>query len=68
MSRLAILIFILVGPTLAGLGALVAISIGSVNAIDWKMLVGAAVIGLIVAIPLSIFVAKKIEEQTRPTA
>jgi hypothetical protein len=62
MWKLAVILFIIIGPTLAGFGALVPLTIFGVNDFNALYLVGAAVAGALVAIPVSYFVARKISE------
>lgn len=60
MWKLAIILFIIVGPTLAGTGALVPLTLYGVNDFNPLLLVGGAVAGALLAMPLSYFIAAKI--------
>jgi|GEM_PF-3188867 len=60
MWKLAIILFIVVGPTLAGMGALVPLTIYGVNDFNPLLLIGCAVAGAVLAIPLSYFIAARI--------
>ena len=57
MFRLALVLFVVIGVTLAGIGVIVALSLGwyQVNAI-----VATAVIGTLIAMPLSWMVARRL--------
>ncbi len=60
MWKLAVILFIVIGPTLAGAGALVPLSIYGVNDFNALFLIGGAVIGAVVAMPVSYIVAGRI--------
>jgi hypothetical protein len=60
MWKLAIILFIIIGPTLAGFGALVPLTIYGVNDFNALFLVGSAIAGALLAIPVSYFVAMRI--------
>lgn len=60
MWKLAIILFIIIGPTLAGFGALVPLTIYGVNDFNALFLVGSAIAGVLLAIPVSYFVAMRI--------
>lgn len=60
MWKLATILFIIVGPTLAGIGALVPLTMFGVGDIDALLLVGCAAAGALVALPVSYFIATKI--------
>jgi membrane protein DedA with SNARE-associated domain len=60
MWKLSIILFIIVGPTLAGIGALVPLSIFGAADFDPLLLIAAAVAGALVAMPVSYLVAKRI--------
>ncbi len=62
MWKLGIILFIIVGPTLAGIGALIPLAMGGVNQINPMFLAGAAVVGALIAIPVSLFLGKKIND------
>ena len=66
MWKLAAILFIIIGPTLAGIGALVPLTINGVNEFNPLLLAGAAGIGLLVAIPVSLVVGKKVNDAIRP--
>lgn len=71
MWKLAIILFIIVGPTLAGTGALVPLTIYGVNDFNPYLLVGCSVAGALLAVPLSYFIAARISRlmgQTRPAS
>ena len=53
MWKLAMILFIIIGPTLAGLGALVPLSIYGVGTFNALLLVGGAATGAAIAVPLS---------------
>jgi len=60
MWKLAFILFIVIGPTLAGAGALVPLTVYGVNDFNPLLLVGCAIAGALIAIPVSYMVAKKI--------
>ncbi len=62
MSKLALMIFIIASPTLAGIAMVAALVLGFTAA---KGIVIAVVIGAIIALPVSIIVAKQIGNQTK---
>ncbi|WP_106752904.1 hypothetical protein [Pannonibacter carbonis] len=66
MWKLAAILFIIIGPTLAGIGALVPLTVYGVNEFNPLLLAIAAGIGLLVAIPVSLVVGKKINDAIRP--
>lgn len=66
MWKLAVILFIVIGPTLAGIGALVPLTIFGVNDFNALFLAIAAGIGLVVAIPVSLVVGKKINDAIQP--
>lgn len=57
MSKIALLIFIIAAPTLAGIAVVVVLTIGMSTA---KSVITAAVVGTLLAIPAAIMVAKGI--------
>jgi len=66
MWKLGIILFIIVGPTLAGIGALVPLAMSGVNQINPMFLAGAAIAGAVIAIPVSLFLGKKINQLIAP--
>jgi hypothetical protein len=60
MFRLALLIWLVLGTTLAGVGVVVVVSDASLAAQAMKLIPIAAIAGFIVAIPLSFMVSKRI--------
>ncbi|WP_029064502.1 hypothetical protein [Labrenzia sp. DG1229] len=66
MWKLAIIMFIIVGPTLAGIGALVPLTIYGVGDFSAFLLVGCAAAGALVAMPVSYFVAARIGSMMGP--
>lgn len=60
MWKLALILFIIVGPTLAGAGALLPLSIFGVSDFNPLLLVGSSAAGALVAIPVSFVVAMRI--------
>lgn len=60
MWKLGIILFIIVGPTLAGIGALIPLTIHGVNEINPLLLAGCAIVGAVIAIPVSLFLGNKI--------
>lgn len=60
MWKLALILFIVIGPTLAGAGALVPLTVYGVNDFNPLLLIGSAVAGALVAVPVSYVVARKI--------
>ncbi|MCY1705776.1 hypothetical protein [Pannonibacter sp. SL95] len=66
MWKLAAILFIIIGPTLAGIGALVPLTVYGVNEFNPLLLAIAAGIGLLVAVPVSLVVGKKVNDAIRP--
>ena len=62
MWKLGIILFIIVGPTLAGIGALVPLTIYGVNDFNPMLLAGCAIAGAVIAIPVSLYLGKKIND------
>ena len=60
MFRLALLIWVVLGTTLAGVGVVVVVSDASLYNQGMKLIPIAAIAGFIVAIPLSFMVSKRI--------
>ena len=65
MWKIATLVWIVLGATLAGCGLMVVVSIPSLNDQGMKLIPYAAAAGFIVAIPLSLWVAAKMMAITR---
>lgn len=59
MLRLTLLMYTILGTTLAGIGVVIALSMGMY---DVMPIVGTALAGAIVALPVSYFVAKQLKE------
>lgn len=68
MWKLAIILFIVIGPTLAGLGALVPLTMNGVNHFNPLFLAGGVLIGALLAVPVSFFVAKRIGTLMKPAS
>jgi hypothetical protein len=66
MWKLAAILFIIIGPTLAGIGALVPLTVYGVNEFNPLLLAIAAGIGLLIAVPVSLVVGKKVNDAIRP--
>ena len=60
MFKLALLIWVVLGTTLAGIAVLVVVSDSSLYAQGMKLVPIAAAVGFVVAIPLSFLIGKKI--------
>lgn len=60
MWKLAVILFIIVGPTFAGFSALVPMTLAGPNYVDPLHLVGAAVVGGLLAIPFSFVLASRL--------
>ncbi|TYC65199.1 hypothetical protein FMN63_22510 [Stappia sp. BW2] len=60
MWKLALILFIIIGPTFAGLGALVPLSIYGVGDFNALLLIGGAAAGAAIAAPVSYWVATRI--------
>lgn len=59
MLRLTSILYAVVGTTLAGIGVVVAVTM---NLYDFRSIIWAAVIGSIIAMPVSWMIAKKLKE------
>lgn len=60
MFRLALLIWVVLGTTLAGIGVVVVVSDASLYNQGMQLIPIVAIIGFIVAIPLSFMIGKRI--------
>ena len=60
MFRLALLIWVVLGTTIAGVAVLVVVSDASLSMQGMKLIPVAAIAGFVVAIPLSFFVSKRL--------
>jgi hypothetical protein len=58
MLRLMSLLYSIIGTTLAGIGIVVAVTM---NLYDFQSIIVSAVIGAVVALPVTWFVAKKLQ-------
>jgi putative flippase GtrA len=59
MLRLTSIMYSIVGTTLAGIGVVVAVTL---NLYDFQSIIWSAVIGAVVALPVSWMIAKKLNE------
>lgn len=66
MWKLGLILFIIVGPMLAGIGALIPLTIYGVNEINPMLLLGCAVAGAVIAIPVSFILGNKISHLITP--
>ncbi|WP_319771868.1 hypothetical protein [Breoghania sp.] len=66
MWKLAIIIFIIAAPTLAGIGALIPLSVFGVGEIDFRAVLLAVLCGVIIAVPASYFVARRLSGLLNP--
>ena len=66
MWKLAIILFIIVGPTFAGIGALVPLTLYGVGDFNALYLIGAAAAGAVIAVPASVFLGKRINDLITP--
>ncbi len=64
MSKLAIMIYIIASPTLAGIAMVAGLVLGFTAA---KGIIVAVIIGAVVALPVSIVIAKQIGNMTKST-
>lgn len=62
MSRVALIVWTMAAPTLAGIMVLVVLVVPSLESSAMKLIAPAAGIGAVLAVPLSIVVAKMIEK------
>ena len=60
MFRLALLIWVVLGTTLAGMAIVVVVSDASLYNQGMKLIPIAAIVGFVVAIPLSFMISKRI--------
>lgn len=65
MFKIALLIWIVLGATLAGVGLTLTLTIPALQANAMKLLPIFSLVGFVVAIPASVVVAKKILAQTK---
>lgn len=66
MWKLAAIIFIIAAPTLAGIGALVPLTMFGVGEINAMAMLAGVAVGVVVAVPVSIWVAKRINDLIKP--
>ncbi|CUA91644.1 hypothetical protein [Pannonibacter indicus] len=67
MWKLSAILFIVIGPTMAGIGALVPLSVYGPDHFNPLMLAGAAACGLLLAIPASVLAGKHIRDMIQPS-
>ncbi|MFN4127712.1 hypothetical protein [Pannonibacter indicus] len=67
MWKLSAILFIVIGPTMAGIGALVPLSVYGLDHFNPMMLAGAAACGLLLAIPASVLAGKHIRDMIQPS-
>jgi hypothetical protein len=60
MMKVALLVWIVLGTTLAGCAVLVVLAVPSLSEQAWKLMLPASVAGFVVALPLSWIIAKQI--------
>ncbi|MBD8890344.1 hypothetical protein [Roseibium litorale] len=65
MWKLAAIFFIIIGPTLAGIGALIPLSIYGLNSFNPLLLAGCAIAGALLAVPASLMIGKRISCMAR---
>lgn len=68
MYRLAAIIWIILGTTLAGVAMLVVVTVPELAAQSMKLIPAACGAAIVIAIPLSFLVAKRIQAQMRGAA
>ncbi|WP_321341621.1 hypothetical protein [Breoghania sp.] len=66
MWKLAIIIFIIAAPTLAGIAALVPLTISGVGEIEGWTIILAVALGVIAAVPVSYIVALRLKNLMNP--
>lgn len=66
MWKLSAIIFIIAAPTLAGIGALVPLTVYGVGEIDARAMLIAIAAGVVIALPVSIWVARRIADMIKP--
>lgn len=62
MSRVALIVWTIAAPTLAGIMILVVVAVPSLEVQAMKWIAPAAGIGAVIAVPVSIVIAKMIEK------
>lgn len=65
MWKLAVIIFVILGGTLAGIALLVVLATPALANQAWKLTPWAVAAGFVISIPFSWWVAAKISEQTK---
>ncbi|MGV6820324.1 MAG: hypothetical protein ACWA5T_07475 [Parvularcula sp.] len=60
MIKIVAILYVLLGPVLAGMGLMIVLFIPALQQDEMRMIIVGSVIGAVLAIPLSIWVAKKI--------
>ncbi|WP_350334804.1 hypothetical protein [Coralliovum pocilloporae] len=66
MIKLAVIMFIVIAPTLAGFSVLVPLTIFGTGDMDGRLLILAAAIGVAIAVPVSLYVANRILHLVEP--
>ncbi|MDJ0931375.1 hypothetical protein [Breoghania sp.] len=66
MWKLSVIIFIIAVPALAGIGALVPLTVFGVGQIDARAMLAAIALGVMIALPVSYWVAKRISTLVNP--
>jgi hypothetical protein len=65
MVRLTVLLFIIIGATLAGIGILAVVSVPSLADHAMRLIPYVALAGFVLGLPVSFFVARAIEQGRR---
>ena len=68
MIRLSLVVWAVAGPTLAGILILLVLTVPALSAHDMKMILPAAGLGAVLAIPISYIIAKHLLRLTAPKA
>lgn len=66
MMKIAVLIWSILAVTFAGMLIIVVLLAPGLNTLDWRAIPIAAAIGVLLAIPAALFVAKRIYAMTAP--
>jgi hypothetical protein len=65
MLRLTIVLFIIIGATLAGIGVLAVVSVPSLAGQEMRLIPLVALAGFVVGLPVSFFVARAVAQNRR---
>lgn len=66
MIKLAMILYIMIAPTIVGFSLLIPLTLWGTSDLDWRLLIVAIVSGSAVAVPASLFVARRVFRVMNP--